>query len=152
MSEFRDDNLTDWAAALTYYAVLAIFPALIALISILGLIGASATDPLIDNLTELTPGPANDIITNAVNEITASQGTAGVAFVLGLAGALWSASGYVGAFRRASNVIYEIDEGRPVLEAAPAAAGDHVRPDRAARGDRAGGRRSPARSPSRSAT
>jgi membrane protein len=119
VSEFRDDNLTDWAAALTYYAVLAIFPALIALISILGLIGASATDPLIDNLTELTPGPANEIITNAVNEITANQGTAGVAFVLGLAGALWSASGYVGAFGRASNVIYEIDEGRPFWKLRP---------------------------------
>lgn len=119
ISEFRDDNLTDWAAALTYYAVLAIFPALIALISILGLIGASATDPLIDNLTELTPGPANDIITNAVTEITANQGTAGVAFVLGLVGALWSASGYVGAFSRASNVIYEIDEGRPFWKLRP---------------------------------
>ena len=119
VSEFRDDDITDWAAALTYYAVLAIFPALIALISVLGLIGQSATDPLIDNLTALTPGPANDIITNAVNEITASQSTAGIAFVLGLLGALWSASGYVGAFSRASNAIYEIDEGRPFWKLRP---------------------------------
>jgi membrane protein len=118
-TETREDGLTDWAAALTYYAVLAIFPALIALISILGLVGASATDPLIDNLTELTPGPANEIITDAVNEITASQGTAGLAFVLGLLGALWAASGYVGAFSRASNVIYEVEEGRPFWKLRP---------------------------------
>jgi len=119
VSEFRDDNLTDWAAALTYYAVLAIFPALIALVSVLGLIGPAATDPLINNLADLSPGPANEIVTNSVNEITASQGTAGVAFVLGLLGALFSASGYVGAFSRASNVIYEIDEGRPFWKLRP---------------------------------
>jgi membrane protein len=119
VSEFRDDGLTDWAAALTYFAILAIFPALIALVSILGLVGASATDPLIENLTELTPGPANEIITNAVNEIGGSQGTAGLAFVLGLLGALWSASGYVGAFSRASNAIYEVEEGRPFWKLRP---------------------------------
>jgi membrane protein len=119
VTESRDDGLTDWAAALTYYAVLAIFPALITLISILGLVGPSATDPVIENLTELTPGPANEIITSAVTEITASQGTAGIAFVLGLLGALWSASGYVGAFTRASNVIYEVEEGRPFWKLRP---------------------------------
>jgi membrane protein len=118
--EFRDDNLTDWAAALTYYAVLAIFPALIALVSILGLIGQSATQPLLDNLTELTPGPANDIITNAIHDLTRTQSTAGLAFVIGLAGALWSASGYVGAFSRAANTIYEVEEGRPFWKLRPA--------------------------------
>jgi membrane protein len=117
--EFRSDNLTDWAAALTYYAILAIFPALIALVSILGLIGQSATRPLLDNLTELTPGPANDIISGSVKQITASQGAAGLALVLGFAGALWSASGYVGAFGRASNVIYEVEEGRPFWKLRP---------------------------------
>ena len=115
----RSNHLTDWAAALTYYGVLAIFPALIALVSILGLIGASATDPLIDNLTQLTPGPANDIVTGAVEDITASRETAGVVFVLGLVGAIWSASGYVGAFGRASNSLYEIEEGRPFWKLRP---------------------------------
>jgi membrane protein len=117
--EFQADGLTDWAAALTYYAVLAIFPALIALVSILGLVGASATDPLLDNLAVLAPGPANEILTNAIDEITASRGTAGIALVLGLLGALWSASGYVGAFSRATNVIYEIEEGRPFWKLRP---------------------------------
>jgi membrane protein len=117
--EFREDNLTDWAAALTYYAILAMFPALIALVSVLGLIGQSATQPLLDNLTELTPGPANDIITGAVEQITRNQGAAGVALILGLLAALWSASGYVGAFGRASNVIYEVKEGRPFWKLRP---------------------------------
>jgi membrane protein len=119
VSEFRDDNLTDWAAALTYYAVLAIFPALIALVSILGLVGESATQPLLDNLSAVAPGPAKDIFTSAIKNITASQGSAGFALVFGIAGALWSASGYVGAFSRASNAIYEVEEGRPFWKLKP---------------------------------
>jgi membrane protein len=115
----RAHGITDWAASLTYYGVLAIFPALIALVSILGLVGASATDPLIDNLTELTPGAAAQIIRDAVEEVGASRGTAGVAFVIGIVGALWSASGYVGAFGRATNVIYATDEGRPFWKLRP---------------------------------
>ena len=119
VSEFRADNLTDWAAALTYYAVLSIFPALIVLVSILGLAGDSATNAVLDNINELGPGPAQDIISGAIKQIAASQGTAGVAFVLGLVAALWSASGYVGAFSRASNVIYETEEGRPFWKLRP---------------------------------
>ena len=94
--EFREDNLTDWAAALTYYAVLAIFPALIVLVSVLGLVGESATQPLIDNLGTVAPGPAKEIFTNALENLQGDQGAAGVLFVIGLRGALWSASGYVG--------------------------------------------------------
>jgi membrane protein len=119
VSEFREDNLTDWAAALTYYAILSIFPALIVLVSILGLAGDSATNAVLDNINELGPGPAQDIVSGAIKEIAASQGTAGVAFVVGLVAALWSASGYVGAFSRASNVIYEMEEGRPFWKLRP---------------------------------
>jgi membrane protein len=118
-AEFREDNLTDWAAALTYYAVLAIFPALIVLVSVLGLIGESVTQPLIDNLGSVAPGPAKDIFTNAIENIEGSQGAAGVFFVIGLATAIWSASGYIGAFMRASNAIYDIDEGRPIWKTLP---------------------------------
>jgi membrane protein len=117
--EFKADDLTDWAAALTYYGVLAIFPAIIALVSIIGLIGPSATQPLLDNLGALTPGPANDIISGAVKQVASGRGSAGFAFVLGLLGALWSASGYVGAFARASNSIYEVGEGRPFWKLRP---------------------------------
>ena len=119
VSEFREDNLTDWAAALTYYGVLAIFPAMIVLVSILGLIGESATQPLIDNLGSVAPGPAKDIVESSLKNLQGSQGTAGVLFVIGLLGALWSASGYVAAFMRASNVIYDIEEGRPVWKTLP---------------------------------
>jgi membrane protein len=119
VTEFREDNLTDWAAALTYYSVLAIFPALIVLVSILGLVGESATQPLIDNLGTVAPGPAKEIFTNALKNLQGDQGAAGVLFVVGLIGALWSASGYVGAFMRASNAIYDIDEGRPVWKTLP---------------------------------
>jgi membrane protein len=119
VTEFQEDKLTDWAAALTYYAILAIFPALLVLVSVLGLIGESATQPLIDNLSEVAPGPAQEILTNALENLQGSGGAAGLAFAIGLLGALWSASGYVGAFMRASNAIYDIEEGRPIWKTLP---------------------------------
>jgi membrane protein len=122
-TEFSDDNLTDWAAALTYYGILAIFPALLVLVSILGLIGPSATQPLIDNISKLAPGPAADIFTNAIKNLQKSSGAAGVLAIVGLLGALWSASGYVAAFMRASNAIYDVPEGRPIWKTAPVRVG-----------------------------
>jgi membrane protein len=119
VSQFRANNLTDWAAALTYYGVLSIFPALIVLVSIVGLAGDSATQSLLDNINALGPGPAQDIVTGAIKQISASPGAAGVAFALGLVAALWSASGYIGAFSRAANVIYEVPEGRPFWKLRP---------------------------------
>jgi len=124
--EFREDNLTDWAAALTYYGVLAVFPALIAIISILGLIGPSATQPLIDNLNAVAPGPAKQIFTSAAQNIQSHQGAAGLALIVGLALAIWSASGYVAAFMRASNAIYDIGEGRPIYKTLPVRVGTTV--------------------------
>ena len=123
VTEFKEDNLTDWAAALTYYGVLAIFPALIVLVSVLGLIGSSATQPLIDNLGKVAPGPAKEIFTSAIQNLQGSRGAAGFAFVIGLAAALWSASGYVAAFMRASNSIYDVEEGRPVWKTLPTRVG-----------------------------
>jgi membrane protein len=116
--EFQDDQLTDLAAGLTYYAVLAIFPALIALVSVLGLVGDSAIEPLKENVEALAPGPAQEILTGAIDQISSTR-AAGLALVLGLAGALWSASGYVGGFARASNRIYEVEEGRPFWKLRP---------------------------------
>jgi membrane protein len=121
--EFSDDNITDWAAALTYYSILSIFPALIALISVVGLLGDSATQSLIDNISSATPGPAKDIFTGAIHNLQKSQGAAGVLFFVGIAGALWSASGYVAAFMRASNAIYDIPEGRPIWKTLPVRVG-----------------------------
>jgi membrane protein len=119
VKEFKDDNLTDWAAALTYYGVLAIFPAIIALVSIIGLIGPSATQPILDNLAKLTPGPANEILSGAVKQVASNRGGASIAFIGGIALAIWSASGYVGAFARAANAIYEVPEGRPFWKLRP---------------------------------
>jgi membrane protein len=118
-AHFRANNLTDTAAALTYYGILSIFPALIVLVSIVGLAGDSATQSLLDNLTALGPGAGQDIVRGAIEQIAASRGTAGVAFVLGLAVALWSASGYVGAFSRAANLVYEVEETRPFWKLRP---------------------------------
>jgi membrane protein len=117
--EFREDNLTDWAAALTYFGILSIFPALLVLVSVLGLIGESATQPLIDNLATVAPGPAQEIFTSAIQNLNDSQGTAGVLAIVAIALALWSASGYIGAFMRASNSIYEVEEGRPFYKLRP---------------------------------
>lgn len=117
--EFQADGVTDWAAALTYYAVLSIFPALIALISILGVLGQSTTQPLIDNLTAVTPGPARDIFTSAIENIQREQGTAGLLLIVGIALAIWAASGYIGAFMRAANVIWDVEEGRPIYKTIP---------------------------------
>src|SRR3954462_5844597 len=117
--EFREDNLTDWAAALTYYGVLALFPAIIALVSIVGLAGKSATNTLVQNVGTVATGPAKQVLTSAITNLSANKGAAGIAFVAGLALALWSASGYVGAFMRASNAIYEVGEGRPFWKLRP---------------------------------
>jgi membrane protein len=117
--EFRKDNVTDLAAALTYYAVLSVFPGLLALFSVVGLLGSSAREGLQENLQAFTPGPAKDIVGSAIDELTASRGSAGVLLVLGLAGALWSASGYVAAFMRAANAIWDVEEGRPIWKTLP---------------------------------
>ncbi len=117
--EFSADDLTDWAAALTYYAVLAIFPALIALVSIIGLVGDTATQPLLANVGKVAPGAAKDIVTSAITNLASSKGAAGIAFVIGLMVALNSASSYISAFTRASNSIYDVEEGRPVWKLKP---------------------------------
>jgi membrane protein len=119
VSEFREDDLTDWAAALTYYGVLSIFPALLVLVSILGLAGQSATQPLVENIGRFAPGAAQDIVTSAIENLERSRGGAGIALIAGLAAALWSASAYIGAFIRASNVVWDVEEGRPIWKTLP---------------------------------
>ncbi len=117
LKEFGEDNLTDWAAALTYYGVLALFPALAALASIVGLL----TDPqqLTDALTEVIPADAADTLSPVIDQVSGSGGAAGLGLILGVAGAVWTASGYVGAFTRAANVVYETPEGRKVWKLKP---------------------------------
>jgi membrane protein len=121
LREFQDDNLTDWAAALTYYSVLAMFPALIALVSIVGLVAdpESVTRSLEQIIRELGPASASDTFDGPIKSLTAHRSTAGILFVVGVVGAINAASGYIGAFIRASNVIYEVEEGRPFWKLRP---------------------------------
>jgi membrane protein len=117
--EFQVDNLKDWAAALTYYSVLSIFPALLVLISLLDLAGPSTIQRLLDNLGQVAPGSVNQILEGAINNLRQTRGSAGVLALAGLAVALWSASNYIAAFMRASNAIYDVPEGRPVWKTLP---------------------------------
>jgi membrane protein len=118
--EFLDDECTDLAAALTYYAVLSIFPALLALVSVLGLVTdpTKAVDKVVEILKPLVSAETLKAVQPAVDNLASSQG-AGFALIVGLALALWSASGYVTAFSRAMNRIYEIREGRPFWKLRP---------------------------------
>jgi membrane protein len=118
--EFGEDQCTDLAAALTYYSVLALFPAAIAVVSLLGVIGKAqdSVDTVLNVLRPLVSSSTLDTVRPSLEQIAHSQG-AGLALVLGLLGALWSASGYVSAFGRAMNRIYEIDEGRPFWKLRP---------------------------------
>src|SRR3954469_643499 len=117
LKEFSEDNLTDWAAALTYYGVLALFPALIALLSIIGLL----TDPqkLSDAITAVVPASSARTLEPVIDQIAGNTKAAGFGLILGLALAVWSASGYVGAFTRAANVVYETPEGRKIWKLKP---------------------------------
>jgi membrane protein len=117
--EFKDDFLQDRAAGLTYYGVLSIFPAILVLVSLLGLVGQSATQPLITNLTNAAPSTVRTILRNAIHNLQHGHGTASVLAIVGILLALWSASGYVAAFMRASNAIYDVPEGRPAWKTVP---------------------------------
>ncbi|MER6452949.1 MULTISPECIES: YihY/virulence factor BrkB family protein [unclassified Streptomyces] len=123
LREFKDDELTDRAAALTYYSVLSLFPALLVLVSLLAVAGKSATDKVLANLKHLAPGSARDIITRAVEQLQNGSGTGSVVAVIGILLAVWSASGYVAAFIRAANAVYDMPEGRPVWKILPVRVG-----------------------------
>ncbi len=119
--EFQEDNMTDWAAALTYYGLLSLFPALIALVSVLGLFGdpQTTTQQITDIVTQIGPSSAADTFAGPIESITSNRSAAGILFFVGLGTALWSASGYIGAFMRASNIAWETPEGRSFFKLRP---------------------------------
>jgi membrane protein len=121
LTEFKEDKLNHWAAALTYYAVLSLFPALIVMVSLVGLFAnpASVTKFLTDVVGSLGPESAVDTFKGPIESITSNKGAAGILAVVGVVAALWSASGYVSAFTEASNSIYEVEEGRPFWKLKP---------------------------------
>lgn len=112
--EFGRDHVTDLAAALTYFGVLAIFPGVLVLVSLLGLAGQHTVNNVLDNLAGLAPGGVNSFVRAVVAQVQ-SRNSAGIAAIVGVVIALWSASGYIAAFMRASNAIYDVGEGRPML-------------------------------------
>lgn len=119
LAEFGNDTLQDRAAALTYYSIQAIFPGLLVLVSLLGLVGTSATHPLITNLATAAPSSVRQIVLSAVTHLQHSHGAAGLLAIVGIVTGLWSASSYVAAFMRASNAIYDVPEGRPAWKTMP---------------------------------
>ncbi len=116
---YKDRGLGNWAAALTYYAVLSIFPALIAVVSMLGLAGSGAIQPLIDNVTTIAPGAARDLLLESLNGLERNAGGSGIVFVFSILVAVWAASGYVNGFMDAGNAIYGTTETRPLWKKLP---------------------------------
>ncbi|PDP85446.1 ribonuclease [Glycomyces fuscus] len=119
VGEFKRDALADLAAGLTYYAILSLFPAILVLVSLLGLAGPSATRTLTENISNTMPADAARLVTTAIENLQGNQAAAGVFGLVSLAIALWSASGYIAAFMRASNVVYDVPEGRPLWKTLP---------------------------------
>ena len=117
---FRELELTDRAAALTYYGVLAVFPGMIVLVGLLGVLGDERTvDGVLRIVDELGPSSAVDAFEDPVRGVVEHSSGAGIAVVAGFAGALWTASGYVGAFGRAANDVYGVEEDRPFWRQRP---------------------------------
>ncbi|WP_410872778.1 YihY/virulence factor BrkB family protein [Nocardia sp. A7] len=119
VTEFLEDNVTDWAAALTYYSVMSLFPGIIVLTAVLGLLDPSATDSLLQTIEQLGTGPGTALLIDAIRELQGSRGLAGPLAIIGMVTALWTASGYIGAFIRASNTVYDTEEGRPIWKTLP---------------------------------
>jgi membrane protein len=121
LTEFKEDNLTDVAASLTYYAVLSIFPALVAMIALVGLVGnpQTITTELTKLVSSIGPASAAQTFKEPIASLTHRSSATGILLIIGVAAALWTASGYVGAFMRASNRIYEVEEGRSVFKLRP---------------------------------
>jgi membrane protein len=119
LQKFQADALTDRAATLTYYGVLAIFPGLLFLVSLLGLLGQRVTQPLIDNLTTAMPLEVRQTLLSAIIHLQRGHAAASLIAIVGMAAALWSSSSYTAAFMRASNVIYGVPEGRPIWKTLP---------------------------------
>jgi membrane protein len=121
VAEFQDDNLMDWAAALTYYGILALFPGVIVLVALLGVFGQypETFNALLDIVRQVAPASAVDTVAKPIEEVITSKGSASTLLGFGLLGAIWSASGYIGAFMRAANVVYEVKEGRPFWKLRP---------------------------------
>src|SRR3954451_648059 len=120
-AEFRDDDMQTWAAALTYYAVLSLFPALIVLVALIGIVGQypQTSDQILNIVASIGPRSAVNTLRGTIEGVVRDKGGSGALLGFGLLIAIWSASGYIGAFFKASNAIYEVEEGRPFYKLRP---------------------------------
>ena len=119
LGELVDDHLTDRAAVLTYYGILAIFPGMLVLVAVVGLAGNQTAIEVVQDIKNLSFGPNADIIGQGVDDVMKKKQQAGIVAIVGLLVAFYSATGYVGAFIRAANAIYDVPEGRPVWKTLP---------------------------------
>jgi len=117
--QFSSDNISDWSAALTYYGVLAIFPAALVLVSIIGMLSNNGQQTVQNTVNEIASNKQIEDLVNTVLSQVKDPSTAGFAAVVGIVLAFWSASGYVAAFMRASNAVYDVPEGRPIWKTLP---------------------------------
>ncbi|MEU4240836.1 YhjD/YihY/BrkB family envelope integrity protein [Actinoplanes sp. NPDC026619] len=117
--QFSEDNISDWAAALTYYGVLSIFPGALVLVSIVGLLGPNGQDTVKDTVSQLTGSQEVTKLVNTVLDQVGDSGASSFTAILGIVLAFWSASGYTAAFMRASNAVYDVPEGRPIWKTLP---------------------------------
>src|SRR3954452_18352049 len=117
--QFSEDNISDWAAALTYYGVLSIFPGVLVLVSIMGMLSSNGQRTVQDTVGQITSNQQiEDLVSTVLNQVK-DPGTAGFAAIIGIVLAFWSASGYIAAFMRASNSVYDVPEGRPIWKTLP---------------------------------
>ncbi|GAB2583964.1 hypothetical protein Aab01nite_54740 [Paractinoplanes abujensis] len=117
--QFSQDNVSDWAAALTYYGVLSIFPGVLVLVSVLGMLSNNGQQTVQEAVGQVAPNEQLQNLVQTVLGQVKDPGTAGIAAVIGIVAAFWSASGYIAAFMRASNAIYDVPEGRPIWKTLP---------------------------------
>jgi membrane protein len=118
---FKEDGLQDWAAALTYYSVLSLFPLLIVFVALIGLFGEypRTVNAMLGIIRDVAPGSAADTVQRSISGVVRDKGGAGALLGVGLLTALWSASGYIGAFMRAANAVHGVEEGRPFWKLRP---------------------------------
>src|SRR5690349_10355819 len=119
VKQFSQDNVSDWAAALTYYGVLSIFPGLLVIVSLLGMLSSNGQKTVQDAANQLAPNPQLQNLVGTVLSQVKDPGKAGLAAIIGIVVAFWSASGYTAAFMRAANAVYDVPEGRPIWKTLP---------------------------------
>ncbi|GAA2918700.1 MULTISPECIES: YihY/virulence factor BrkB family protein [Streptomycetaceae] len=113
-----NDDLSDWAAALTYYAILALLPALLVTVSVIGLANPAATNTLIADITAFAPAESGAALRQPLEAATHERTAVWLLVATGSVSAVWSASSYLAVFRRALHAMHRVKDTRPPLRQA----------------------------------